>query len=178
MLQKDIPKIGRVIIRPIAEGDEEPLSKFYRSLSDDTVKSFQSFRTSDISTMKRVVREAVEGLDWGLVALNDRGNIIAHAFLKGIDDDVPTLGIGVLDGYQGCGLGSLMMGELIERGRKLGKAAIRLTVVKDNSRAIHVYRKFGFEITGEASFRSLKDSYEMRVDISRERNSKRFFEDG
>jgi ribosomal protein S18 acetylase RimI-like enzyme len=55
------------------------------------------------------------------------------------------LGIGIRDDFQGMGLGSKLMDNLIKLAQREGLKKIRLTVLADNYRAIRLYEKYGFK---------------------------------
>lgn len=55
------------------------------------------------------------------------------------------LGISVVRDHWGRGIGSKLMTELIKHGNVIGLDGISLEVRTDNSRAIALYKKFGFE---------------------------------
>lgn len=87
-----------------------------------------------------------------LLAIAD-GKLIGSASVKAAADDhvahIGEVGISILKSYWGVGLGSALLGEVIEWA-KLGGVIRRLelTVQQRNARAIHLYRKFGFEREG------------------------------
>ena len=58
------------------------------------------------------------------------------------------MGISVLKDYWGCGLGSYLMQLAIDQTRTNGFEQLELGVFSDNTRAIHLYEKFGFERCG------------------------------
>lgn len=58
------------------------------------------------------------------------------------------MGISVLKDYWGCGLGSYLMQLAIDQTRTNGFEQLELGVYSDNTRAIHLYEKFGFERCG------------------------------
>ena len=59
-----------------------------------------------------------------------------------------VVGISVRKMYWGCGLGSYLMQLAIDQTRANGFEQLELGVYSDNSRAIHLYEKFGFERYG------------------------------
>ena len=59
-----------------------------------------------------------------------------------------VVGISVLKEYWGCGLGSYLIQLAIDQARANGFEQLELGVYSDNSRAIHLYEKFGFERYG------------------------------
>jgi L-phenylalanine/L-methionine N-acetyltransferase len=62
---------------------------------------------------------------------------------------VGSLGMGVHDAYQGRGAGSALLGALLElTDRWLNLSRMELTVYADNTRAIGLYEKHGFEREG------------------------------
>lgn len=56
--------------------------------------------------------------------------------------------MGLLKDFHGKKIGSLLMESCVEFCRKQNVKRIELTVVKDNQKAISLYKKFGFEIEG------------------------------
>ena len=59
-----------------------------------------------------------------------------------------VMGISILKDYWGCGLGHFLMQLAIDQTRANGFEQLELGVYSDNSRAIHLYEKFGFERYG------------------------------
>lgn len=64
---------------------------------------------------------------------------------------VASLGMGVKDNSQGLGVGSALLSAALDLADNwLNLKRVELTVYIDNDRAIHLYKKFGFEIEGES----------------------------
>lgn len=62
---------------------------------------------------------------------------------------VGVLGIVISKAYCNIGLGAIMMEQLVEWGKSTNiTKKISLTVRKDNTRALALYEKFGFEVEG------------------------------
>ena len=59
-----------------------------------------------------------------------------------------VVGISVRKDHWGCGLGSYLMQLAIDQTRANGFEQLELGVFSDNTRAIHLYEKFGFERYG------------------------------
>ena len=59
-----------------------------------------------------------------------------------------VMGISVRKEYWGCGLGSYLMQLAIDQTRTNGFEQLELGVYSDNTRAIHLYEKVGFERCG------------------------------
>lgn len=68
------------------------------------------------------------------------------------------LGMAVHDDFQGQGVGTALMAAIIDLAdRWLGLCRIELSVMTDNAPAVHLYKKFGFEIEGTARQYALRD---------------------
>lgn len=71
---------------------------------------------------------------------------------------VLTLGISVLPEAQGKGVGSALMAAMCHYAdRWAGALRLELTVFCDNDAAIHLYRKFGFEVEGTLRGYAMRD---------------------
>ncbi len=65
---------------------------------------------------------------------------------------VGSFGMGVRDEKQGLGVGSALLSTVVDLADNwLNLKRIELTVYVDNQAAIHLYKKFGFEIEGESA---------------------------
>lgn len=79
-------------------------------------------------------------------------------------------GIGILKEYWGLGIGHALTAACIECAQKAGYAQLELNVVRDNSAAISLYRKFGFVEFGcnPKGFRSRYTGWQELVLMRRE----------
>ena len=59
-----------------------------------------------------------------------------------------SFGITVHDDYQGRGLGKLLTQYMLDIAAERGVKKVELSVVAHNERAIHIYKKMGYEIEG------------------------------
>lgn len=84
-------------------------------------------------------REKIIAVVWARI-INDYGHI---------DDDTPSLSISVRPDYRGRGVGTALMGAMIERLREDGFRYASLSVQKRNVAAVQLYRKLGFETVRE-----------------------------
>lgn len=89
-------------------------------------------------TLENEIREGV-----GAVIYED-GQLVGYYFGREKDGLTDILRIGVRREYQGLGYGTELLRLALEKGSRY-----MLTVQKDNSRAIRLYRKHGFEITAQ-----------------------------
>ena len=65
-----------------------------------------------------------------------------------IYDECHLLNFAISPEYQGKGFGKLLMRAVIAYTKQIGSSYIVLEVRRSNIRAINLYRKFGFEVTG------------------------------
>jgi putative acetyltransferase len=98
---------------------------------------------------------------YSFVALID-GKIVGNLGLEICNNlrrrHVGSFGMGVMDDYQGQGVGSALLAALIKLSDQwLNLRRIELTVYTDNAPAIALYKKFGFEIEGECADFAFRD---------------------
>jgi len=96
-----------------------------------------------------------------LVACIDN-NIVGHLILDMMDNPrrshVATFGISVASEYQGQGVGSALMQEMVNLcDNWLRINRIELTVFTDNASGIALYERFGFIIEGKATQFALRN---------------------
>lgn len=65
------------------------------------------------------------------------------------EDNTIWLGIAVVEQHKGKGYGIKMMNELMNIAKKLNLDIIKLSVDKENKKALSLYIKFGFKIVKE-----------------------------
>lgn len=147
-------KDGReVIVRPLTVGDKDGLFQMFSSMSDEALKWSMAPYTME------VIERWISNIK-NLIALVAKWNnkIVGYAMIykfphprrKGVGD----LAIYVHQDFHNVGLGTAMMKKLLQLAQKEGMHKIELYVVEDNKVAIHLYKKFGFEIEGVS-----KDSF-------------------
>lgn len=65
-----------------------------------------------------------------------------------VDQHTPELGIAVSTEVRGMGVGTLLMGKIIQLALEDGYKSISLSVDPDNSNAVQLYNKMGFKECG------------------------------
>lgn len=110
-----------------------------------------------------------------LVGINRRNEVIGFAFIKVKKSLLEggflgELGLFVREDCQGRGVGSKLVESLLQLARKENVKKIYLTVLTDNDKAIHLYKKYGFKkkriIRGGDIWRGQRcDSIEMWLDM-------------
>ena len=152
MMQVALPPIF-VTVRPLASGDEEALSAFgLHGLSDESRRLFAPYDWSAPSpTLLAAFRSSIANSqsrrDLHLIALSG-GKVCCHGFLSSMCEEIPVLGIAVVDAWHGRGLARQMMSLLERAGVAEGKPAIEVTTMQDNERARSVCLRAGYEELG------------------------------
>jgi RimJ/RimL family protein N-acetyltransferase len=143
-------------LRLLTDSDRDALLEFYLSLNAETVKFFHPWEFTLEAIQKHfqavMVRDHIS-----VVAENEEGKIIGHAFIQGIKTKNPSFGIGLRENYRGIGLGKKLMSYVLSKARSLRR--ITLTVIKENIKGRALYEKFGFKVAGQT-----KDSWKMEID--------------
>ena len=142
-----------VTLRPETDGDLEYAWEMFSSISDNTLE----FLPEGFS------RERVEGwfkeIDYskaipilGFVEMEEGTRMVSSSSLGFKKTDIykhrATFGITVHDDYQGKGLGKLLTQYMLDIAAEQGVKKVELSVVAHNERAIHIYKKMGYEIEG------------------------------
>ncbi|WP_222619331.1 GNAT family N-acetyltransferase [Undibacterium hunanense] len=114
--------------------------------------------------------EKTDPKDTRLVAIYDGvvvGSASLHLEKAQRRQHVASLGMGVADAFSGRGVGSALLTELLHISDNwLNVLRVELTVFCDNAAAIHLYRKFGFDMEGTMRAHAFRngefvDSYAM-----------------
>ena len=137
----------RVHIRPLEESDREGLHGMYQSMSDDALRWSMAPYTEE--TIDRWIGNLPNLIS--LVAVHGGGIVgyasvhkFTHPRLAGTGD----LNIYIHQDYQGAGLGTALMVMLLNSANEHSLHRINLEVVADNETAVHLFRKFGFNVEG------------------------------
>jgi ribosomal protein S18 acetylase RimI-like enzyme len=137
----------RLAIRPLTVDEVGALQRFDAGLSTTTRALFLP-HAYDAATLLRYAARHHSGQD--LILLLMRASEVAgYFFLWEFDQPVPLLGLGLADAWQGRGLGEPMLRHLIAVADAAGRSGLELTTVTSNTRALHLYRKVGFQPWGE-----------------------------
>lgn len=135
-------------IRQIHERDAVHLMRFYNHLDSDTIRVFRPLgeKTTLTVCMQVVAENYMEAPNRYDLLVEDKGRLIAWAFLADLQAVQPFLGIVVENAFQGRGLGKQLMEKMCMWSDQRQSPAIYLMVVKDNLRAKRLYTRFGFSV--------------------------------
>ena len=105
-----------------------------------------------IETTREFVLGNIQGNWPHLIAINEAGTVIGWCDITALNRPVfahiGSLGIGVLTPYRGQGIGKALMRAALQQAKSKGLTRIELTVRENNTSAIALYEKFGFEKEG------------------------------
>lgn len=125
-------------IKKVTMNNVEGVEQFFRR------NNFEYFSPhKDISNLTKEIYNAKLDLYY---VIEHNSKIIGYGILRGMDEGYtfPSLGIGIDRGFQGIGLGSLLMQFLESECRLRGYYKIRLRVYKANVVARNLYEKLGY----------------------------------
>lgn len=131
--------------------DAAKLTAFYNSLAPATIRTFRPLgdRTNvDVCRQLAAENAATPPMRHDLLC-RQGDNIAGWAFLANLHTDGPYLGIVVTDMLQGLGIGKTMTRLLMEWAIAHTIEKVYLMVVKDNQRAINLYKRAGFVVYDE-----------------------------
>ena len=134
-------------IRSLRSDDREQIKTFFAMMGEAAASFFNVNRGNE----KRVMEFFENGKpDHSFYVLEERGEVIALAFLWDLFSLIPKFGIAVRDDRQGRGVGTFFLTGLLDRFRAEGYAGVLLTTAKTNYGAQRLYEKCGFERLGTA----------------------------
>jgi RimJ/RimL family protein N-acetyltransferase len=142
-----------VLFRSIQADDTEMLWQMFSTLSQESISNlvppFPRERiegwTSNINpqAVLAVVAVVKEAGAWRIVGVSSLKFYSEEAFGHKAD-----LGLTVHDSYQNQGIGTALLTHMITLAKKRNLTKVCLTVHTENVRAVHLYKKAGFEIEG------------------------------
>lgn len=145
-----------MIIRRLGPQDAASLHTFYKSVQPVTRRIFGSYQFTLEHAEKLAQASRNDPDKQHYVATHSamqnsvNGQIIGLCWFWKWTYQVPWFGIMITDAYQGQGIGRTMLARMIEVAKQAGKGGILLTTAKTNVHAQSLYRRFGFEILGDA----------------------------
>jgi len=139
---------GRLVhIRPLQEEDKEGLHGMYQAMSPDALRWSMAPYTEE--TINRLIGNMPNLIS--LVSVHD-GDIVGYASVQKFTHPrrmgTGNLNIYIHQDYQGAGLGTALMVMLLNAANEHSLHRINLEVVADNETAVHLFRKFGFNVEG------------------------------
>ncbi|MEM0118072.1 MAG: GNAT family N-acetyltransferase [Conexivisphaerales archaeon] len=145
-----------VHVREVVQEDKELLREFLNSLSSETIAN----RFFGIGIDREAALSVLipKSNDYALVALRE-GRIIAHACYHITSDKRAEAAVVVADSYQGKGLGTILLGQLVQHAERKGILVFDAYVQPENYRMISVLRKLGYQVSLKAEPGAIKASF-------------------
>lgn len=94
------------------------------------------------------LRRSLADTNYLFVVAEENGRIAGYAGLLRALDEGDVTNVAVDGAYRGQGIGSGLVRQLMEEGRKCGIRSFTLEVRVSNEAAVHVYKKLGFVSEG------------------------------
>lgn len=148
---------GRLAIRELRLADADAVQAFVRRLSPESRRRRFLAPVSELAPGQLARVTAGRGpQDLNLAAFDAAGRIVGLAQYALEQDGGAEFGVVVDDALQRAGLGTRLIGLLMERARERGVAALRGAVLNDNWPMLGLAAKLGFELLGDADPRLLR----------------------
>ncbi len=143
-----------IVIRPARVEDARCIAEAEKEIAEEP--GYFCSLPSEVSEEK--IKHTIETLQGIYLVAEKEGQIVGHAFLERFPlqllRHVVQLTIGVHQGHQEQGIGTLLLEKLIEWAKQTGTVEkIELNVRATNTRAIALYTKMGFHEEGRFSRR-------------------------
>jgi len=162
-----------VTIRPIRPEDESLMINFHKSLSEETVhlRYFGFLKGESLVTHERLARICFSDYDREIALVTERiqpgrdqRQIIAVArLIKAHCANEAELAIVISDDWQGKGLGTKLLGDLLTIGRTEGLERIVGYVLPENYVMQRICNKLGFEVRYDTT----QDVFRVEIELGR-----------
>jgi acetyltransferase len=162
-----------VTIRPIRPEDESLMIDFHKSLSEETVylRYFGFLKGEALITHERLARICFSDYDREIALVTetirpgwDQRQIIAVArLIKAHGANEAELAIVISDDWQGKGLGTKLVGDLLTIGRTEGLKRVIGYILPENYVMQRIFRKLGFEVRYDTS----RDVFRTEIELQR-----------
>lgn len=134
-----------IIIRRYEDGDFDGLETMYEQLGPSN--RTMGVPPLDSDRLTQWLRTLTDD-GWNLVALHD-DRVVGHVGVGSDTKPDPDFVVFVHDDHQGRGVGTELVKHVIANAADQSHDALTLDVLRENERAVAVYRKLGFEVTEE-----------------------------
>ncbi len=127
-----------IVVRPIAPADHDALRAFYAGLSEESRRSRFFAVTAGIGDRQSTWFCSPDHAHReGLVAVTGRrpgrpNRIVGHVCLEPIDGTTAEIAVAVDDGFQGCGIGRMLVDAAVTAARADGYERLVATMLAGN----------------------------------------------
>jgi len=143
-------KDGRAaLLRPAREGEAQDLLDLVNEVGAEGIYIGTEKLLLDVDEERSFIRDATRDPRKMLMVVEVDGQVVGIGSIFGgtfgtKDRHVGTLGMLVAKAYREVGLGTVMMHFMLNWAQDVGFEKVELEVFSTNTRAINLYRKFGF----------------------------------
>jgi acetyltransferase len=147
---------AQIEIRPIRPEDEQRMIEFHKGLSERSVymRYFESLSLAARTAHSRLARicfadpkrETVLAALWTNPQSGEQNIVAIGRLSKLFDPSKAEVALLVLDDFQGFGLGSELLRQLIQAARDQNINQIKGEMLRDNTAIQRVLKKFGFRL--------------------------------
>ena len=130
--------IARVVV--LDGADPGLTERFVSSLSDRTMAMMHG----PLGNRKELAERLLPGASRRVLAALREKNIVGVGFYERVEGAKAVANVVIADGFQGKGLGTILLGQLAESADKEGIALFEAPVAPDNSAMINLLNKLGF----------------------------------
>lgn len=142
-----------VTLRPARPEDEAFLFEVYAGTRADELDALgwgdvqrQMFLRMQFGAQQRDYRARFDAGGHQIILVDSRR--AGRIWVDRRDDEIRLVDIALLPRHRGAGVGTALIKELIAEAERSGKP-LRHSVEKDNLRALSLYRRLGFAVTGD-----------------------------
>lgn len=145
-----LPLNTTLTLRRLGPRDTDVVVAFLQRLDELAVRWFNPHPFTEQHTRDVLSHRANGCVDAFGAFPADRPDYLAgYGWLWSMETDAPWLGLCVDSAYRDHGLGRRLMRRLLDEAIGRGKPVVKLSVVRDNARARHLYESMGFRYTHE-----------------------------
>ena len=163
-----------VTVRPIRPEDEPLMVKFHESLSERSIymRYFHAMKLTRRTAHERLMRICFIDYDREMALVAERENPetgeteilgVARLSSSNVVPDEAEFAILVNDRFQGQGLGTIMLGKLLEIGREEGLRRITAEILLENRAMQRLSKKFGFRLRRDLEEGVVKADLDLRA---------------
>jgi ribosomal protein S18 acetylase RimI-like enzyme len=137
----------RMHLRPACGTDDRFLRRVYASVREDELARLpwdeadkEAFLRQQFDAQDAYYREHYEGATYDVIEVD--GEPAGRLYVARWEDEIRIMDIGLLPEHRGAGIGTRLLRDLLDAGRRAGK---RVSIhVEKHNRALRLYERLGF----------------------------------
>lgn len=152
------------ILRSPNEHDAEKMIEYLKMTSEEThfLSRYAEEINMTIDKEAEFLRDNLNSSQNIMIAAFVNNELAGNASISCVRNYIKlrhraVFGISIKERYWNNGIGNALIKEIIEQAKKIGYEQIELGVFSDNTKAIYLYKKHGFEVWG-----STKNAFKLK----------------